>query len=138
MGEERAGQPMSAVDTNVLIRLIVTDTPAQTEAAKAGLEAGVFVSHGVLLESEWVLRSVYTLNREQIGFALRTVVTQDAVDIVDEDAVLWALDRYLEGADLADMLHLVSAKNRGPFLTVDRALTRFAAAAAPVAVELLK
>jgi predicted nucleic-acid-binding protein len=129
---------MSAVDTNVLIRLIITDTPAQTDAAKARVEEGVFVSHGILMESEWVLRSVYRLDRDQIGSALRTLVTQDAVDVVDVDAVLWALDRYMEGADLADMLHLVAATNRGPFLTFDRALARSAGAAAPVAVELLK
>jgi predicted nucleic-acid-binding protein len=129
---------MSAVDTNVLIRLIITDTPEQTKSARAKLEEGVFVSHGVLMESEWVLRSVYRLERDQIGSALRTLVTEDAVDVVDEDAVLWALDRYLEGADLTDMLHLVSATSRGPFLTFDRALARFAGAATPVAVELLR
>ena len=138
MGEEGAGQPMSAVDTNVLIRVIITDTPAQTEAARAKLEEGVFVSHGILMESEWVLRSVYRLDRDQIGSALRTLVTQDAVDVVDEDSILWALDRYLEGADFADMLHLVSATDSGPFLTFDQDLARFAGAAAPVAVELLK
>ncbi|MGZ8284554.1 MAG: type II toxin-antitoxin system VapC family toxin [Allosphingosinicella sp.] len=129
---------MSAVDTNVLIRLIITDLPAQTEAAKSKLEEGIFVSHGILMESEWVLRSVYKLDRDQIGSALRTLVAQDAVDVIDENAVLWALDRYLEGADLADMLHLVSAKNRGPFLTFDRTLARLAGDAAPVAIVLLK
>ncbi len=129
---------MSAVDTNVLIRLIITDAPAQTEAARAKAAEGVFVSHGILMESGWVLRSVYRLDRDQIGSALRTLVAQDAIEGVDEDAVLWALDRYLEGADLADMLHLISATNRGPFLTFDRALARSAGAAAPVTIELLK
>ena len=41
---------MIAADTNVIVRLIVSDDDAQREAAEARLPEGFFVSHCVLME----------------------------------------------------------------------------------------
>jgi predicted nucleic-acid-binding protein len=48
-----------ALDTNVLVRLLVNDDPAQAELAAACIDAsvGCFVPITVALELEWVLRS---------------------------------------------------------------------------------
>ncbi len=53
---------MVAVDTNVLVRLVTNDHPAQAARAAAVFRAGpVFISKSVLLEAEWVLRYSYDL-----------------------------------------------------------------------------
>jgi predicted nucleic-acid-binding protein len=51
---------MIAFDTNLLVRFVVNDCPAQADMAEALMrQQTVFISRTVLLESEWVLRSRY-------------------------------------------------------------------------------
>jgi predicted nucleic-acid-binding protein len=63
---------MLGIDTNVLVRFLVRDEERQFARAQRLLrreaERGepVFVSHLVLLETEWVLRSRYGLSKAQI------------------------------------------------------------------------
>lgn len=69
---------MIAFDTNLLVRLAVNDDEYQAEIAEHLLETqDVFITRTVLLETEWVLRSVYKNNRLEIfGFfeqMLRTI-----------------------------------------------------------------
>jgi predicted nucleic-acid-binding protein len=45
---------MRAVDTNVLVRMVVGDDPRQTNAAELFVEAGAWVSVVVLAEATWV------------------------------------------------------------------------------------
>ena len=61
------GASMRAVDTNVLVRLIVRDDPAQVEKAESFVAHGAWVSQTVLAETVWVLESVYGLDRAQIA-----------------------------------------------------------------------
>ena len=55
-----------ALDTNVLVRLLVNDDPAQAEQAAALIDASAacFVPITVALELEWVLRGAYKLPPE--------------------------------------------------------------------------
>lgn len=129
---------MSAVDTNVVVRLIVKDDSEQRAAARALLRDGIFVSHAVLMEAEWVLRSVYGFDRQTIGEALSDLLALAGVDTADTELLRWALDRYRAGADWADMLHLIDARGKGAFVTFDRDLARSAGPDAPTAVRLLK
>ena len=51
---------MIAIDANVVVRLLVDDDHGQFRRARRLLAASpVFVANTVLLECEWVLRSVY-------------------------------------------------------------------------------
>src|SRR5260221_10959468 len=54
---------MRAVDTNVLVRLLTRDDRAQLAAAEDFVSSGAWVSHVVLVETIWVLESVYALPR---------------------------------------------------------------------------
>lgn len=100
---------MIAFDTNMLVRLVVDDPPQQAEIAQALLKTNqVFLSRTVLLETEWVLRSIYQLSRERIHAFFRLML--QAENAVTEDAlnVLRALAWYQQGADFADALHLAA------------------------------
>ena len=53
---------MIAVDTNVLVRLLTGDDPAQTQrAVELFAQESILIPKTVLLETEWVLRYSYEL-----------------------------------------------------------------------------
>ena len=128
---------MIAVDTNVVVRLIMADDRIQLAAAKARLAEGFFISHGVLMEVEWVLRSNYRLPPDEINRVLKALLDLDEIRVPRLSFVLWALDRHGAGADLADMLHLVAATGCSSFLTFDKGLVEAVKADKPIDVELL-
>ena len=56
---------MIAVDSNVLVRFLVLDDAKQAARAAALIRANeIWVSKTVLLETEWVLRSLYGFSPE--------------------------------------------------------------------------
>lgn len=101
---------MKAVDTNVFVRRIAKDDALQTELAEAAFASPVYLATGVLLETEWVLRSIYRWPRERIGNALSTLLSVRGVTVENAEGMFWAIDRYRAGADWADMLHLVASR----------------------------
>jgi predicted nucleic-acid-binding protein len=51
---------MIAVDPNIVVRLLTNDNPGQAATAKSLFAAGpVWIAGTVLLETGWVLRSLY-------------------------------------------------------------------------------
>lgn len=123
---------MIAFDTNVLVRVLLGDEPAQTTAAEAAFRAhaagnGVYVAKIVIAELAWVFRAGYRLDRARIHERLSSLVRTRGVFVEDVDVVLFALDRFSEGsADVSDLLILLGAAEDGarPLLTFDRALAR--------------
>ena len=66
---------MIAVDTNVVVRLFTRDDPEQFDRAEACFaDADVFIPDSVLLETAWVLESVYSFDDRQIAAALRKLL----------------------------------------------------------------
>jgi predicted nucleic-acid-binding protein len=125
---------LKAVDTNVLVRLVVKDDVAQLSRARAYCSSGVIVPLTVSLESEWVLRSRYKLSREKIVRTLLAFMGNANFHFSKEAGVRWALDRYRAGADFADMIHLVDAHDADGFATFDEDFARDAGNAAPLPV----
>ena len=126
---------MRAVDTNVVVRYLTGDHPEQAAKARAAIDGGpVFASTTVMLESEWVLRSVYGFNGTEVAAALRSFSGLPNVSIESPVLLAEALDRAQKGVDFADALHLGAAARCEVMLTFDR---RFVAAAkgAPIRVR---
>jgi len=98
---------MIAFDTNLLVRAVVADDPAQVAIVqRLIMQDSVFISRTVLLETEWVLRSVYVKSRVEILEFFRALLEVDNTEIEDSQKVGYALDWYELGADFADALHL--------------------------------
>ncbi len=116
---------MTAVDTNILVRIVVNDDPAQSARAAEFLrqQDRVFLAKTVLLEVEWVLRSAYRLGRREILAILRGILAMGSVEVEDEAAVVQAMRWFEEGMDFADSLHVASAGTHR-FATFDVALQR--------------
>ncbi len=98
---------MIAFDTNLLVRLAVNDDEEQAEIAEQLLNSNeVFVSRTILLETEWVLRSVYKNSRPEIAnYFASTLITKNLI-IENAVEVAHALEWYKLGADFADAIHL--------------------------------
>ncbi|HQT03410.1 MAG TPA: type II toxin-antitoxin system VapC family toxin [Thiotrichales bacterium] len=98
---------MIAFDTNLLVRLAVNDNIEQATIAEVLLnEHEVFVSRTVLLETEWVLRSVYKQLRGNIAAFFEQALNTTNLYIEDAAQVKLALEWYQLGADFADAIHL--------------------------------
>lgn len=123
---------MIAVDTNVLVRLVVRDDDVQAGRAAALFEQNeIYVCKTVLLETEWVLRFSYGLDGAAILGALKGVVGLPHVSVEDSLAVAEALDLLEAGMDFADALHLASSREAAAFATFDKRLKARADTAAP-------
>lgn len=130
---------MTALDTNVLVRVVTADDPEQLAAALEVMRSGpLFVPKTVILELEWVLRYCYTMTPEAVLEALRKVLGYRGLEVESRGTVLRALEWCAQGLDFADALHVAGSAAADRFVTFDRTLAENAQAegTAP-AVELL-
>ncbi len=90
---------MRAADTNVIVRYLMGDDPAQADKARAIIgQEPVFVPRTVVLEVEWVLRSVYEMPIGRIIPALRALAGLPGVSVEDAPMVANGLQRPGRGA----------------------------------------
>ena len=108
---------MLGLDTNVLVRFLVQDDQAQFERAQKliGRESrtgsGVLISLLVLLETEWVLRSRYSLAKSEILAAFSGLLASAELRFEDEHSIEAALFAWKDSpADFADCL--IGARHR--------------------------
>jgi predicted nucleic-acid-binding protein len=120
---------MSAIDTNVLVRLVTRDDPGQYEKALAFVDQyrPVLVTHLSVLELVWVLMSRYGHGKIKVCQVVQTLLEMRELDI-QQSAVLEKALKIWEGskADFADcfILETVKAAAGTPLATFDRVLGR--------------
>ena len=111
---------MRAVDTNVLARYYLRDDAAQARVADRILSAGdVFVPKTVMLELEWVLRSIAGQPADKVMDCLGHLIALPGITIEDHDEVEAALRHCRQGIDFADALHLAASHACSELLTFD-------------------
>lgn len=124
---------MAALDTNILVRYLVQDDAQQLSAAKklirAAIRAGetLFIPITVTLELEWVLRSNFKFDKEQVTTALSNLLASVELSFESEPATEIALALYKKGtADFSDCMHIALAHIAGetPLWTFDRAASK--------------
>src|SRR2546423_6095989 len=100
---------MIAVDTNILVRLLTGDDAKQEAAARSLFAAdSVWIAKTVLLETGWVLRSLYGFDEGAIQGAFTKLLGLKNVQVEDEPSVAAALALIEHGLEFADALHLSS------------------------------
>jgi predicted nucleic-acid-binding protein len=125
-----------AIDTNVLVRILVQDPTAPDQSASArrlvadATAAGepLLVSLCALLETEWVLRSRYKVNRKALASALISMLEAPGIEFEHDATVeetLYLLDQF-PTADFADCLLAARAMHlgRSRFVTFDSGAAR--------------
>jgi predicted nucleic-acid-binding protein len=122
---------MQGLDTNVLVRWLVGDNERQLEQVKAlfatATEEPLFVPATVVLELEWVLRSRYEYEKEDILQALNGLLEVRELEFQFEPALERALHTFRDGpAEFSDCLHagLCGVAGRSPMLTFDAKAAR--------------
>jgi predicted nucleic-acid-binding protein len=120
---------MKALDTNILVRFLVRDDEKQaqvvydlfkrTESARGIL----FIPLVVVLETIWVLESVYTISRGEIIDTFRELLSMPLLKFESQPAVQAFVSSAMNtSADLADLLIGQSAHHSGceSLLTLDK------------------
>ena len=119
---------MHAVDTNLLVRLVVRDNADQVNAAEAFVAKGAWVSHLVLAETLWVLDAVYNRSPAQIANAVDRMLNHKELTLQDAEVVALALNHFRSRPSLgfSDCLVLEIARKAGhlPLGSFDRNLAR--------------
>ncbi|HEY4113524.1 MAG TPA: type II toxin-antitoxin system VapC family toxin [Rhizomicrobium sp.] len=128
---------MLAVDTDVVVRYLTGDQPEQSARARAIIDnQHTYLTTTVILETEWVLRTVYRFSPNQVGDSLTALAGLPHVQIETPETVARALGWLKAGLDFADALHLSSANNNcEAFLTFDQHFIRTARMAGLVMVR---
>ncbi len=121
---------MIALDTNVLVRVLVDDEsePWQIQAARNLLKQhrAAWISKIVLVETVWVLESAFAFGKPEVLKALAALLRRPGITFEDPDTVKEAVNLYTDSsADFADCLILATATSRLRVLyTFDRKLGR--------------
>ena len=114
---------MIVLDTNVVVRIITDDDPAQVKEARALLAANrCVVPITVVLEASWVLQTSYQLPVSVVVSSLRQFLALDQVEAPFLSAIEQALRDYERGLDFADAPHRALAPpNAEGLATFDQA-----------------
>jgi len=120
-----------ALDTNVIVRLLVADDAGQAGRVRQVLEAAEAsgdsyqVPDLVVLELLWGLSSVYEFTREEALRAIQLLVELPVLEFEDHDRMRQLIDAGRKtDADLPDLFIGLAARARGCecTLTFDRRL----------------
>jgi len=124
---------MKALDTNVIVRLLVRDDERQAQRARNLLvqaeenEELMLVTDVVVLELIWVLLSAYSLSRAEALDALELLADLPVIKLRSHDVVRQLIQSGRGGReDLADLFIGLAGRRGGceSTLTFDRKLSR--------------
>ena len=87
---------MTGLDTNIIVRYLTQDDPAQSPVATDIMEIRLtpenpgFISVVAMVETVWVLDRAYGLTRHQIAAALERMLQAETLEIENEQEVFAA------------------------------------------------
>ena len=116
---------MIAVDTNVVVRLLTEDDPKQAAEARTLFAAQpIWIGKTVLLETGWVLRSLYGFEESAIRDAFTRLLGLENVHTDDKPSIAAALALTVHGIEFADAMHLCSRPQGAGFVSFDQSFVR--------------
>jgi predicted nucleic acid-binding protein len=104
------------VDTNILVRHVTGDPPAQARRATRYLETAdeLLLPDLIAAEVVYVLESYYEVPRAQVAETLRAILAFPAIRVVDADLLRRAVEVYeVHRLDFADAYLVASAERTG-------------------------
>ena len=116
---------MFALDTNVIVRYIAQDDPAQSAAATRIFEDIIsdknhgFITSIALCETLWVLSRAYGQPREKLVEVMEALLKADNLELEHRDLVWSAKEDFRNGnADFSDYLIARIGKAQGASTTL--------------------
>jgi len=125
---------MKALDTNVLIRFLVRDEKRQAEAVYKTFKQAesdnelLFIPLLVLLETVWVLESVYKIKRQDVLDSIDALLLMPIFEFESQSTIMSFVSSARETkTEIADLLIAHSAKSAGceSVLTFDKQASSF-------------
>ena len=102
---------MIGLDTNVLVRYLAQDDPAQSQTATELIERRLseaepgFVSIVAMAEVAWVLERAYRLGGQEIAAAIEGILQSEVLTVENEQEIFTAMVALKEGrGSFADAL----------------------------------
>ncbi len=101
---------MIALDTNALVRVLVEDDRDQAKTVRKTITFAeknsiqILILSEVLIETVWVLESVYHSTRDEISEFLDTMIYTPTFTFSDYEAIRKAVHHYKKEGDFADLL----------------------------------
>jgi predicted nucleic-acid-binding protein len=124
-----AASLIAFIDTNVLIRHLTGDRPAQARRATAALRDAeqLLVTDVVFAECVFVLESFYEVPRAQVATTMRALLAMSTVRVAEQPVLLRSLELYeqdrLHIAE-AQLVAVAEASGIGRVLSFDKGLKR--------------
>jgi predicted nucleic-acid-binding protein len=114
---------MIAVDTNIVLRLMVNDDTRMSEIATRLLSGeGIFVARTVLLECHWVLTSCMGCTAIDATARIARIVGHAGLRVEGGERTLAGVAAAVDGLDFEDALHLCGTPENIVFATFDKKL----------------
>jgi predicted nucleic-acid-binding protein len=112
---------MIALDTQVLLRLVVNDDPKLGRQAAQLIDSGAafFVPLTVSLELEWMLRGIYKLDTATVISIFEALLSIRNVSFQNDSDLAAALKWVSQGMEFTDALHLISSAKCDHLVTFD-------------------
>ncbi len=111
---------MIGLDTNVLLRLLLDDDPAQSPRARAlvaqhgTVPDGLRLCDAVLLETLWTLTRAYRFSRQAVVEVFEKLLAEPAFAVADRERLAEVLRRYAASkADIGDAFIAVDNERGG-------------------------
>ena len=117
------------VDTNVLVRHLTGDPPAQAHRATRYLERAdeLLLADLILAEVAYVLESFYEVARAEVATTLRAILAFPTIRVLDAEFLQRAVEVYeVHRLDFADAYLVASAERTGVgvIASFDRSIDR--------------
>ena len=97
---------MAALDTNIVVRLVIGDDAKQARAADKLVALSVCtIAPSVLMGCEWVLRAGYRLDANLTAISMRDLLMLHNIEASEPVITQKTLQGYEAGLDFADALH---------------------------------
>ena len=119
---------MIALDTRIVVRLLMNDDEIQARVAYRLIAShDVSVTLAVLMETEWVLRTVYRFSKSRILDAMKGLSGLERMTFDDPVGAETALRAFENGIDFSAAVHLAQARTARSFATFDKDVVKKAA-----------
>jgi predicted nucleic-acid-binding protein len=107
---------MIALDTNALVRMLIEDDENQAKIVQQVIvlaeknSVQIIILSEVLIETVWVLESVYRCTREDISQFLGLLISTSTFIFPDSAVIRDVANHYKKGGDFADLLIVAQAR----------------------------
>jgi predicted nucleic-acid-binding protein len=104
-----------ALDTNALVRMLIEDDEKQARKVKKLIESvekkgqQIIILNEVLIETVWVLESVYECTREEIYRFMETLMRTSIFIFSEPQVMRNAIYQFKKGGDFADLVIVMQA-----------------------------